>query len=344
MQASCPGAASMLARVRCALVLDSARGLARQALLEQQQERQRSHAAASTSAASSVDQDAAAVAQLEGVRQADAAAWQRVRHQAEQAVEALQAAEQHGTVDSQTQAAFQELACLLGLQGSDAAAEQLHAALPAESDGGCGDALAAVVFPGAPGTSSELEQAAADAATEGRRSGSAALRRAALHSAAAEAHAAAGNMVPALFHASEAHRLLAVLFQAEEGSSSSGSSTSVGWWHLMGAYLGSLLQLGQLFEAAGLADEALHALRDAQRLVSWQRLKGRRQDDLSCKGIGLLALCSMRLPSHHDFLFSVAAGGGSGRIPSRGSVCSTAGRHLLQARPAVGRSASSGWC
>ncbi len=281
------------------LALDTARGLARQALLEQQQERQRSHAAASTSAASSVDQDAAAVAQLDSIRRADAAAWQRVRLQAQQAVEALQAAGRHDAVSSQTQAAFQELAWLLDLQGSGIAVEELHAALPAEPDGGCGDALAAVVFPGAPGPSSELEQAAADAAAEGSRSGSAALRRAALHSAAAEAHATAGDMVPALFHASEAHRLLAVLFHAEEGSissSSSGSSASVGWWHLTGAYLGSLLQLGQLFEAVGLADEALHALREAQRLVSWADVEREEGGWLSCKGCPHCTIAALATP------------------------------------------------
>ena len=284
LQASCPSAAGMLARVRCAQALGAARGLAQQALLEQQQERQRSHAAASTSAASSVDQDAAAVGQLADARQADAAAWQQVGLQAQQAVAALMAARRQGVIDSQTQEAFQELAWLLSLQGAEAAAEQLHAVLPAGPGSETGDALAAV-FPGTPGAPFELEQAAADAAAEGGRSGPAVLQRAALHGSAAEAHAAAGDMVPALFHASEAHRLLAVLFHAEDcnsgssgssgsssSSSSSSSSAAVGWWRLTGAYLGSLLQLGQLFEAAGLADEALHALREAQRLVSGRHL------------------------------------------------------------------------
>lgn len=265
----------MMARVRCAQALEAARGLARQALQEQQQERQCSHAAASTSAASSVDQDAAAVGQLAEAQQADAAAWQRVRRQAQQAVAVLEAAGGHSDVGSQTHAAFQELAWMLGLQGSQAAEEQLSIMLPAEAGAEAGGVLAALVFPGARGTPAELEQAAAAAAAECGRSGSAVVRRAALHTAAAEAHAAAGGMVPALFHASEAHRLLAVLFHAEDSSSSGTISctAAVSWWRLTGAYLGSLLQLGQLFEAAGLADEALHALREAQRLVSCMTMK-----------------------------------------------------------------------
>jgi hypothetical protein len=37
---------------------------------------------------------------------------------------------------------------------------------------------------------------------------------------------------------------------------------------VVAAYLASLLQLGELLEAAGLADEAVHALREGQGLVS----------------------------------------------------------------------------
>lgn len=274
LQAQGGEAATLLAQVWCALALHSARQLARQALQEQQLERQRSHAAASTSAVGSQEQDAAAVGQLAGGSTADAAGWQRVQQQATAAVEALSACGGCTAGSSQLQAAFEELAWLLGMQGSEAAAAQLHALLPAGSAApGPGDALAACLFPGGSGTAAELQLAAEAAAAEGSRSAGASLQRAELHSAAAEACAAEGDMVPALFHATEAHRLLAALFHGDDGSGSGGSSggsSAVGWWRLAAAYLGSLLQLGQLFEAAGLADEALHALREGQRLVSSQ--------------------------------------------------------------------------
>ena len=260
----------MLARVRCILAVDAGRQLACQALLEQHQERQRSHAAASTSAVSSLEQDAAALGQLADSSQADAASWRRVYQLAQEAVAVVLAA-RGGVADSQVQSACDELAWLLGLHGSAADAAQLWPLLPASSAPAGGDALAACVFLDAPGSSADAPSAAEAAVTEGGRSSDAALKRSALHSAAAEALAAAGDMVPALYHASEAHRLLAVLFHGDDGGSSGASSSSggsAGWWRLMAAYLSCLLHLGQLFEAAGLADEALHALREGQRLVS----------------------------------------------------------------------------
>lgn len=259
-------AASMVARARCMLAVDSARQLARQALLEQQQERQRSHAAASTSAAGSQEQDAAAVGQLVSGSD-DAAGWRRVQEQAAAAVDAVEAAGGAASAGG-LQAAFEELAWMLGLHGSEEAAARLRLLLPQSSTAAPASVLGGCLFPGAPGTAAELQQAA-EAAAEGGRSPATALQRATLHQAAAEACAAAGDLVPALFHASEAHRLLAALVHGEEGSgSSSSSSGGVSWWRLSAAYLGGLLQLGQLFEAAGLADEAVHALREGQHLVS----------------------------------------------------------------------------
>ena len=271
----------MLARARCLLAVDGARQLARQALLEQQNERQRSHAAASTSAVGSREQDAAAVAQLAASSEGDVAAWQRVQQQAGQALGALRAAGSSVAGSAEVLAAFEELAWLLGLQGSEEAAQQLRGLLPDGAEGSDGDVLQACLFPTATATpAAELQQQAEAAAAEGGRSGSVAQQRAALHRQAAEAFAAAGEVVPALYHAAEGHRLLAVQFHGDDApasagaqpssSSSSGSSSGaqpVGWWRLAGAYLGSLLQLGQLFESAGLADEALHALREGQRLV-----------------------------------------------------------------------------
>ena len=279
MQAPGVETAGMLARARCLLAVDGARQLARQALLEHQNDRQRSHAAASTSAVGSREQDAAAVAQLAASSEADAAAWQRVQQQAVQALSALRAAGSSAAGSASTGPAFEERAWLLGLHGSDEAAQQLRRLLPAGAEGSSGDVLHACLFPAAtaapPG---ELQQQAEAAATEGGRSCSMAVQRAALHRQAAEAFAAAGEVVPALYHAAEGHRLLAVQFHGDDApasagslpsSSSAGGSTTqpVGWWRLAGAYLGSLLQLGQLFESAGLADEALHALREGQRLV-----------------------------------------------------------------------------
>lgn len=251
----------MLARVRCLAAAEAGRQLAAQALREQQQERQLSHASASTSAAGSREQDGAAVALLAGAEVArDAAAWRRVEREAQRAVQAWRAAE-HAS-DGAVQQAFEELAWMLALQGSPAAAEQ------------CDQLLRVCLFPAAAEPAADLERAAEAAALEGGRSAGTALHRSALHRQAAEAFAAGGDMVPALYHASEAHRLLAALFHGEHAASAAlapaaddGDERSVGWWRLAAAYLASLLHLGGLFEAAGLADEALHALREGQRLV-----------------------------------------------------------------------------
>lgn len=76
----------------------------------------------------------------------------------------------------------------------------------------------------------------------------------------------------ALHAASEAHRLLSNAVHAGVGTSpalpSSASSSGAGWWALAAAYLGGLLLLGELFEAAGLADEAVQAYKEGGRLVS----------------------------------------------------------------------------
>lgn len=263
-----PGKAAygVLARARCWQAVDGGRQHACQVLLEQQQERQRSHAAASTSAAGSREQDAEAVGQLAGSTAGHAAAWQRVVQQAELAVETLESA----SSTTAAPAEFEELAWLLGLHGRDAAAHQLSLLLPGSVQP-VGGALAGCLFPGASASAAELQQQAEDAATEASRASTgSAMQRAALHGQAAEACAAAGNMVPALFHAAEGHRLLAVLFYGGSDAAGAGpvNSARPGWWRLAAAYMGSLLQLGQLFEAAGQADEALHSLREGQRLVS----------------------------------------------------------------------------
>lgn len=282
-----PGApaAAVLARARCLLAVDSARQLAAQALLEQQQERQRTHVAASTSAAGSREQDAAAVVQLAG-GQPDGPAWRRVEQQAQQTLEALQAAGE-GASDDQTRAAFQELSYLLSLHGSQGAAGKLHQLLPGVQP--VDELLAGCLFPAAAaGTAADLQRQAEAAALEGGRCSGAAVRRAVLHCQAAEAFGAAGDMVPSLYHASEGHRLLATLFHEDSApagcSPPSSDAPPLGWWRLAAAYLGSLLQLGQLFEAAGLADEALHALREGQRLVSGA--------EATCISIGISGLAS----------------------------------------------------
>jgi hypothetical protein len=247
-----------------------ARQLASGTLLEQQQDRQRSHAAASTSAAGSSEQDAAAAARLAGgdLQQPNAAEWQHLDQLVRQAQAAVQAAGSEAqAADDGLQAAAQELSYLAGLLGISGPAQQQQQQQQQ-------DVLASCLFPGAAGSAADLELQAQAAAAEGRRSSRAAVRRSQLHGQAAEAFAGAGDMVPALYHASESHRLLAALFQpdsAHELPPSGGqlaAAAPVGWWRLTAAYLSSLLQLGQLFEAAGLADEALHALREAQRLVS----------------------------------------------------------------------------
>ncbi|KAL4433955.1 hypothetical protein ABPG75_000396 [Micractinium tetrahymenae] len=261
-------ASGLLARAHCLHAVEAGRQLACQALLEQQQERQRSHAAASTSAVGSREQDAAALGQLAGGTAGHAAAWRRVVQQAEQAVELLPAAGDLRAAPCE----FEELAWLLGLHGSDAVAQQLSGLQCGSLQSPAG-VLATCLFPAAPASAAELQQQAEEAAAEASRaSAELAMRRAALHGQAAEACAAGGDMVPALYHAAEGHRLLAVLFHGGSDSAAGGPATPAtasrpGWWRLAAAYLGSLLQLGQLFEAAGQADEALHSLREGQRLA-----------------------------------------------------------------------------
>ena len=270
LQAPGVAAAAMLARARCMLAIDGAQELARQALLEQQQERQRSNAAASTSAVGSREQDAAVLAQLASGSSADAAAWQCVAQHAAAAVEALRAAGGGAALADSLRQEFGELARLLGLHGLDAPAKQLHHLLPDCTPPASG-VLADCLFPAASASAAEAQRQAESAAAEASRtSASVAVQRAALHRQAAEAAAVEGDVVAALFHAAEAHRLLAVLFHGsgEAGAVGTGVAPSTGWWRLVAAYMGSLLQLAQLFEAAGQADEALHALREGQRLVS----------------------------------------------------------------------------
>lgn len=254
----------MLARVHCWHAVEAGRQHACQVLVEQQQERQRSHAAASTSAVGSSEQDAAALGQLAGSTAVHADAWQRLLEQAELAVETLGAPGNTACAPSE----FEELAWLLAVHGREAAVQQLSELLPGSMQPVAG-ALAVCLFPTASASAAELQQQAEEAAAEASRgSAGLAMQRATVHGQAAEACAAAGDVVPALFHAAEAHRLLAVLFHGVGTSAGTASAARPGWWRLTAVYLGSLLQLGQLFEAAGQADEALHSLREGQRLVS----------------------------------------------------------------------------
>jgi hypothetical protein len=93
---------------------------------------------------------------------------------------------------------------------------------------------------------------------------------------AAERHAGAGRTVEALHGSCEAHRLLSAAVHAATAAPDSPEAppaqrASVGsdlWWRTAAEYLGVLLQLGGLFDAGGLPDEAAQALQEAQRLVS----------------------------------------------------------------------------
>lgn len=97
---------------------------------------------------------------------------------------------------------------------------------------------------------------------------------------------AAGDVAGALHDASEALRLSGSLFgvvadagpagtpadspTAPEGVGHLARAVAVcdaGWWRAAADYLGSLLQAGELAEAAGAPDDAAAALREGRRLV-----------------------------------------------------------------------------
>jgi len=99
------------------------------------------------------------------------------------------------------------------------------------------------------------------------------MQRACLHRLAAELEAGAGSVVPAVYHASEAHRLVfsaSSLIGQHSASLGHGPCTPnpIGWWQLTAEQLSSLMQLGRLFELSGMPEEALHALKEGLRLVS----------------------------------------------------------------------------
>ena len=103
---------------------------------------------------------------------------------------------------------------------------------------------------------------------------------------------AAGDVAGALHDASEALRLSGSLFgvvadaapagtpadssPAPEGMGTPARAAAVcdaGWWRAAADYLGSLLQAGELAEAAGAPDDAAAALREGRRLVQPSPLK-----------------------------------------------------------------------
>ena len=246
------GGSACLGQAKALLALEHAQQLVQEALLQQkqqQQQRRDSHAAASTSSGSAAEEEpTAAEAHMPSI---DAAGWRRVWREAEQAQQHWRDA--GGLADQSA-------------TGMQPTAEQLQEMLALQGRGG--DALCHILLPGSeaePGqAAAALQQAAEELAANGARGPATALQRVALHRQAAEQLAAGGQLVAALFQASEAHRLAGAAFHAEDGAEAS----SLGWWRLAGGYAGSLVQLGQLFELAGLPDEALQAVREGHRLVS----------------------------------------------------------------------------
>lgn len=83
-------------------------------------------------------------------------------------------------------------------------------------------------------------------------------------------HASHGDIVSALRHAGEAQRLLAPALRSDPlaKASSADSQGADGFWRLAAAYCKGLLLLARLFEGAGMADEAAHAAKEGQRMVS----------------------------------------------------------------------------
>ena len=100
-----------------------------------------------------------------------------------------------------------------------------------------------------------------------------ALQRACLHRLAAELEAGTGSVVSAVYHASEAHRLVfsASTLVGQDSASlgqTPGAPGLIGWWQLTAEQLSSLMQLGRLFELSGMPEEALHGFKEGLRLVS----------------------------------------------------------------------------
>ena len=285
-QAGGAEASATLARVHALTALEAAAQQAQGALARQAEERLQSHAAASTSAPGSSSSGGGAANRepafaLPSCGEGEAAeGWRRVLEHAELAARhAAAAAETHRPAELQPLLA--ELACVVGLHGASAVEQQLLLLLPGEqhpttTGGGSrsSSALQRLLCPDALGQpSAELQAQAELLATAEPRSPASVLRRAALNSAAAEAAAAVGGQVEALYNAAEAHRLAASLFLPPADESGAGDdarapSARGWWWRAAGEYAGALLQLGRLFEAAGLPDEAAQALREGAGVVS----------------------------------------------------------------------------
>jgi hypothetical protein len=115
----------------------------------------------------------------------------------------------------------------------------------------------------------ELQSQAADAGTWPKTTATV-LRRAHLWLQLSHLYETDGALVPALHAASEAHRIVsnAAAKAAPEGRDVEVDAVGEGWWRLAACRLRCLVQLGALFEATGLAEEAAQSLYEGQSLVS----------------------------------------------------------------------------
>jgi hypothetical protein len=315
-----PSAACLAAQVAALRALHFARLLVQQVVGEQARRRERAQERHRQRPAEAAEA-AAAVAEAAPEEEPDvdwSEATQQAQHAANQCIalaERLAGGRRRSRVAggdcAALAAAARELAAMLRVRGHAELEAPLLAAIAAieqAAGGGCNLAAAASIELDLGGEghgqdAAALEQAAEDLGAAAERSPAVALRRAALWSAAARAHAARGGLVPALAAASEAHRLLAAAVHSADpaaaaagrdaastanpaaaapaGTAAAAAVHSVGgagqgWWLLAGRQLESLLALGELFEAAGLADEAAHALKEGRQMVSARVREGRR--------------------------------------------------------------------
>ncbi|KAK9822647.1 hypothetical protein WJX81_003434 [Elliptochloris bilobata] len=173
-------------------------------------------------------------------------------------------------LDACTADGGQQAAAVNAAEKCAALADCLHRAAPARYTNASQRPLV--------GSASALQAEAAAAAVAPRHGAAGLLRRAALHRAAAEAAKRAGDVAGALHDASEALRLSGSLFgilsdrpapgaAPAEPPAGAGGAGGAGWWRAAADYLGSLLQAGELAEAAGAPDDAAAALREGQRLA-----------------------------------------------------------------------------
>eukprot|EP00887_Chlorella_sp_A99_P003555 scaffold7.g3555.t1 len=251
-QAPSAEASAILGHARTLMALEAAQQLVQEALLQhKQQQRRESHAAASTSGGGGADRPTAPEPPPPAV---DGEGWRRVWAQAEQSLQGQPVGKARATSTQAAAQAAEHLEQMLALQGRlGSSTLLLHCLLPGS------DAAADA-------TPEVLQHAADELAATAQRSAASALQRAALHRQAAERLATDGRVVAGLHEASEAHRLVSMAFHDGEAGAEPAASAP-GWWALAGAYAASLMQLGQLFELGGLPEEAVHALKEGQRLV-----------------------------------------------------------------------------